>query len=156
MTTSTLTNLLQDCQALLLEKDYLEVILQTNQHFANNINCIFSTEIELLYLARIQSLIKLNEFERAYKEIKYIIAQNNNSAQAYYFAGLIEYKQSNYQRAEICFDTAIDCDNTHMEAYSNRGIVRHILGKYDDAIQDAKTAGSLIKSNSQQVLNNIF
>ena len=75
-------------------------------------------------------------FELELQRLNYIIAWDDQNADAYYNRGWVYEQIGDPENAEKDYTTAIDIDNSNEDAYFNRGHLYIRSGEYEKAIQD--------------------
>lgn len=98
---------------------------------------------ERMYNIRAFCYIKKGDYTRAKNNVESALAINNNSGEAYYYRGIINFVMDNYDQAIRDCDKAISLLKKNDElssAYCNRGNAYFVKGNYDQAIRDYKKA----------------
>lgn len=132
--------ILYELRAELLHKkgDIDEAIADCNS--ALKLGC---KDKERMYNIRAFCYIKKGDYTRAKNNVESALAINNNSGEAYYYRGIINFVMDNYDQAIRDCDKAISLLKKNDElssAYCNRGNAYFVKGNYDQAIRDYKKA----------------
>ena len=130
--------ILYELRAELLHKkgDIDEAIADCNS--ALKLGC---KDKERMYNIRAFCYIKKGDYTRAKNNVESALAINNNSGEAYYYRGIINFVIDNYDQAIRDCDKAISLlkENDELSsAYCNRGNAYFVKGNYDQAIRDYK------------------
>lgn len=92
------------------------------------------------------TLLALEEYERAIQEFKRIIKESTNPdllKAAWNNKGLCYIGMKNYEQALSCFETALSHDNTLVEAWNNKARCLEALGRTEEARQARENAEKL-------------
>lgn len=98
---------------------------------------------ERMYNIRAFCYLRKGDYTRARNDVESALAINNNSGEAYYYRGIINFVMDNYDQAIRDCDKAISWLKKNDElssAYCNRGNAYFVKGNYDQAIRDYKKA----------------
>ena len=98
---------------------------------------------ERMYNIRAFCYLRKGDYTRAKNDVESALAINNNSGEAYYYRGIINFVMDNYDQAIRDCDKAISLLKKNDElssAYCNRGNAYFVKGNYDQAIRDYKKA----------------
>lgn len=76
-----------------------------------------------------------SNWDEAQRLISGYIADNPNSAEAFYLAGYVSYQQKNYEEAEQAFRQTIRLDANHAKALNDLGITLEYLGRSAEAVE---------------------
>lgn len=110
---------------------------------------------ERMYNIRAFCYIRKGDYTRAKNDVESALSINNNSGEAYYYRGIINFVMDNYDQAIRDCDKAISLLKKNDElssAYCNRGNAYFVKGNYDQAIRDYKKALEL-HSNPEAAKN---
>ena len=98
---------------------------------------------ERMYNIRAFCYLRKGDYTRAKNDVESALSINNNSGEAYYYRGIINFVMDNYDQAIRDCDKAISLlkENDELSsAYCNRGNAYFVKGNYDQAIRDYKKA----------------
>lgn len=98
---------------------------------------------ERMYNIRAFCYIKKGDYTRGKNDVESALSINNNSGEAYYYRGIINFVMDNYDQAIRDCDKAVSLLKKNDElssAYCNRGNAYFVKGNYDQAIRDYKKA----------------
>ncbi|MGI9285933.1 MAG: tetratricopeptide repeat protein [Pseudomonadales bacterium] len=73
----------------------------------------------------------------------------NGQAQAYALICQAQYQQQDYASAEKSCDIAANTGRPRWSHFNNRGVMRFMLGRYDEALIDFRQAASIMVSASK-------
>ena len=98
---------------------------------------------ERMYNIRAFCYLRKGDYTRAKNDVESALSINNNSGEAYYYRGIINFVMDNYDQAIRDCDKAVSLLKKNDElssAYCNRGNAYFVKGNYDQAIRDYKKA----------------
>lgn len=98
---------------------------------------------ERMYNIRAFCYLRKGDYTRAKNDVESTLSINNNSGEAYYYRGIINFVMDNYDQAIRDCDKAVSLLKKNDElssAYCNRGNAYFVKGNYDQAIRDYKKA----------------
>lgn len=98
---------------------------------------------EHFYLNLGSSFEALDSLAEAYKCYNKSKMYNEYFPKAYYNAGLILIKTSEYDKAILDLNKAVELDPFDADSYFNRGYIKYQLGLFSEAIEDYKKSHAL-------------
>ena len=108
---------------------------------------------ERLYFGRATALYQLKKHKEALPDFLKAAALNPKNAQAWYYAGLVEFENEAWDRAIAHFTQAIESDYLMIDAYNDRGSAKRMKDDLEGAERDYSKA-VLSKPGSKIYLNN--
>jgi len=92
--------------------------------------------LSVAYLNRGETYLKMNEMEKAERDLDRALALNPNSADAHSNRGIIYFKRKEYGRALAEYNSVLRADPEHFRTYLNRANVWGRLGRFREAAAD--------------------
>jgi len=92
---------------------------------------------------RAYAYVSIGQYEKGIKELNELIAENPNSTDLYMYRGVAYYNLKNYTAALADNNAAIKLEPNLSRAYYNRSATFKIMGRFQEALNDALKAQSL-------------
>ena len=78
------------------------------------------------------------------------LREPNDKAQAHALVCQAKYQQQDYANAEKSCDMAVNTGRPSWSHFNNRGVMRFVLGRYEEALADFRQAAAIMLTASQQ------
>lgn len=143
-------------QHLFNQKCYTEALKEIDLGIQYAIELNDSSILSELYTIQGEIRHNIMEYTRSLISLQSALRYKINNTRACFLAGLINNKLNNYSDAEIYFTKAIESNPEYALAYSERAIVRSVLGKMAASRADAIKAGELMNNSSQNKIKSLI